>query len=631
MPSAFDLFVSSSTAQQFAALARAIAAALGESGAEADIVEDMLPPASDERVTVVVAPHDVYKHLALYDEDALEASLARTILVCCERPSTPGWEHVLPYAVRAGAVFDVSEAGVAALEQQRVPARRFQLGYHETLDRWGGGDSERPVDVAFIGSASPRRLETLAFAAKALAPYNVDLRITADPTAAAQRQVDDASGDDRWTLLARSKILLNIHRDDLLSFEWLRATAALCNGCVVVAEEAVGASPLEPGVHFVTGSREQLPGLVDELLRDPDRLATVRDNAYRWVREQAPLTEAVGRLSDAAAALEPLSRRRRRPDLQPFPQAGSDDVAPRDPDATQLLQEATTLIARQGAVMKRLFFDLRLLRRQVAELELSLNGGGESRARITTTPGVEQVTPDVTALVTVYNYEGYVTEAIESVLATEGLAVEVVVVDDKSIDNSVQAVQELMAERPDTSITLVEQLVNTGVQRARNLGFATARAPYVFVLDADNLVYPQGIRKLRDAIDGDSQAAFAYGLIERFNADGATGLMNTTAWDRELLARRHYIDAMALIRVDAWREVGGYVTDPTLELGWEDYDLWLSFAGAGYHGAHIREVVGRYRVHEVSSLAITTLDVDDLNAKLRQRHARFFESVRPHG
>lgn len=631
MPPAFDLVVSSSTAQQFSALVWAIAAALRESGAEAGVVEDVLPPASDERVTVVVAPHDVFPHLALHDEEALEASLARMILVCCERPSTPGWANVLPYAVRAGSVFDVSEAGVAALEQQRVPARRFQLGYHETLDRWGGEDSERPVDVAFIGSASPRRLETLGAAARVLAPYNVDLRITADPTAAAQRQVDDASGDDRWALLARSKILLNIHRDELLSFEWLRATAALCNGCVVVAEEAVGALPLEPGVHFVTGSREQLPRLVDELLRDPERLATIRDNAYRWIREQAPLTEAVGRLSDAAEALEQLSRRRRRPDAPAFPQSGSDEVKPRDPDATQLLQEATTLIARQGAVMKRLFFDLRLLRRQVAELELSLNGGGESRARITTTPAVDRSTPEATVLVTVYNYEGYVTEAIESVLAAEGLDVEVVVVDDKSIDNSVQAVKELMAGQPDSPITLVEQLVNTGVQRARNLGFATARAPYVFVLDADNLVYPHGIRKLRDAIDGDPQAAFAYGLIERFSADGSTGLMNTTAWDRELLARRHYIDAMALIRVDAWREVGGYVTDPTLELGWEDYDLWLSFAGAGYHGVHIREVVGRYRVHEVSSLAITTLDVDDLNAKLRQRHARFFESVRPRG
>jgi hypothetical protein len=627
MTAAFDLVVTSATAQQFTTLARAIAASLGEAGAEANVVEDALPRPADDRTTVVVAPHDVYPHLDLRDDDALEASLARSILICCERPSTPGWERVLPFALRAGAVYDVSDIGVATLEQNRVPARRFQLGYHPLLDRWGGGDRERPVDVAFIGSASPRRLETLAHAAAVLAGYDVDLRITPEPTAAAQADVDRTSGDDRWSLLARSKILLNVHKDDVLSFEWLRATAALCNGSVLVAEEAVGALPLEPGVHFVTGAREELPALVAELLEDPDRLASIRDEGYRWIREQAPLAAAVERLASTATTLVPLSRRRRAADAPPFPHNVPPQADVRAPDATELLQEATTLIARQGAVMKRLFFDLRLLRRQVAELELSLNGNPDRRVT-TTTPAVETSAPEVTALVTLYNYEGYVAEAIESVLDSVGVDVEVLVVDDASIDNSVDAVKAVMEAHPDRPITLVEQRVNTGVQRARNFGFAAARAPFVFVLDADNLVYPNGIAKLRDALAGDSGAAFAYGLIERFNADGSTGLMNTRAWDRKLLAETHYIDAMALISVDAWRRVGGYVTDPTLELGWEDYDLWLSFAGAGYHAVHVREVVGRYRVHEVSSLAITTLDVENLNAKLRQRHADFFRSVR---
>jgi hypothetical protein len=103
--------------------------------------------------------------------------------------------------------------------------------------------------------------------------------------------------------------------------------------------------------------------------------------------------------------------------------------------------------------------------------------------------------------------------------------------------------------------------------------------------------------------------------------------MNTQGWDAGLLADHHYIDAMALLRVDALKKVGGYVSDPTLELGWEDYDLWLSFAGAGYGAVHVREVVGRYRVHGVSSLTITTLDVEDLKEKLRQRHAGFFASL----
>lgn len=84
---------------------------------------------------------------------------------------------------------------------------------------------------------------------------------------------------------------------------------------------------------------------------------------------------------------------------------------------------------------------------------------------------------------------------------------------------------------------------------------------------------------------------------------------------------------MALIRVDVWREVGGYVTDPALELGWEDYDLWLSFASHGYRGLHVREIVGRYRVHGISSLAITSLDTSELKQRLQERHSRFFRSV----
>ena len=140
---------------------------------------------------------------------------------------------------------------------------------------------------------------------------------------------------------------------------------------------------------------------------------------------------------------------------------------------------------------------------------------------------------------------------------------------------------------------------------------------------------PRGIAKLRDGLARDPEAAFAYGIIERFNDEGSLGLMGLEGWDERRLARSHYIDAMALVRVDAWREVGGYVTDPALELGWEDYDLWLNFASHGYRGVHVREIIGRYRVHGVSSLAITTLDTDDLMGRLQARHSRFFRAARP--
>jgi glycosyltransferase involved in cell wall biosynthesis len=207
------------------------------------------------------------------------------------------------------------------------------------------------------------------------------------------------------------------------------------------------------------------------------------------------------------------------------------------------------------------------------------------------------------------------------------VAVEVIVIDDRSADDGPNVVHALIQERPETAIRFLEQRVNTGVQRARNLAFAESRAPFAFVLDADNVIYPRGIAKLRDGLLSDPDAAFAYGIIERFTDEGSLGLMGIEGWDERRLARSHYIDAMALVRVDAWREVGGYVTDPALELGWEDYDLWLNFASHGYRGVHTREIVGRYRVHGVSSLAITTLDTEELMGRLQARHSRFFRGV----
>jgi glycosyltransferase involved in cell wall biosynthesis len=278
-------------------------------------------------------------------------------------------------------------------------------------------------------------------------------------------------------------------------------------------------------------------------------------------------------------------------------------------------------------VLKKLFFDLRLLRRQVAHLTHTIEDPSSAPLEVTSTPATAEAEPDVSVIVSVYNYARFVTEALASVVAAEGVRPEIVVVDDASIDESSTVVRAFMQDHPTFPITLLEQRVNTGAQRARNLAFAHARAPFAFVLDADNMVYPRGIAKLRDALADDSQAAFAYGLIERFDGTGPTGLMGTEPWDPVLLSQRNYIDAMALVRVEPFKQVGGYVTDPLLELGWEDYDLWLSFAVAGFHAVHVREVVGRYRVHGVSSLTMTTLDTSDLMEKLRHRHAPFFARV----
>ena len=620
MSTSFDIVTSASTPLPSIEAARAIGRSLVVRGHEVRYVEDELPSPSDDAVTIVFAPHHVLPYLEV-DTDALERSLSRTILIASARPSHPNWERSVALAERAGGVLDISDAGVTAFGGAGIEARRLRLGLAPDDPPGDATVADRPLDVVFLGTATPRRLRLAAAAAPWLARRRTDLRFT-DAVATSLAPVEGfVTGEEKDRLLSSAKIVLNLHPADDPLFEWLRARDALRNGCLLVSELSSGATPLDPGLHFVSVDHGHLGPTIDRLLDEPDRLERIRGEGASFFREHVRLEDEATTILEAADDLAKGSSRRPQTTRPLVPPAPDPTQAPGErPLEDALLQTVT----RQNAILKRLFVEIRGLRREIAHVRHSVEEPSEPLVAVTDTPGWARGGAEVSVIVSLHNYARYVREAMESALASEGVTVEIVVVDDRSTDDGPSVVRALMAECPEAQIRFIEQRVNTGVQRARNLAFSHARAPHAFVLDADNVVYPSGIVKLRDALVADPRAAFSYGIIERFNDEGGTGLMGTEGWDERRLARSHYIDAMAMVQVDAWREVGGYVTDPALELGWEDYDLWLSFASHGYRGTHVREIVGRYRIHGLSSLGITTLDTSELMNRLQARHARFF-------
>jgi hypothetical protein len=616
-----DILVAARSSLPVSELATAILDELAELGAAAQIMREL--PRGRETATLVIAPHEALAEASTHGRD-LDELLRRTVLLVLAHPSTAEWEATLPYAERAAELFHVSDAGIAAFKRLGRRARRFPLGYQRSFDRWHDEPGERDVDVAFLGVASARRERLLAELANTLAARRTSIYLPGRAADQERRGRDFLAGEAKFELLARSRTTLDLHAETDFAFGWLRAVQAICNGCVVVSESSSDFSPLRPGDHFVDATLAELGRTLQGALDRPERIEELRSEAYRFLRDELPLRKSLEPILDLVDRLPRASSRRARPaKTTATPSKAPAEAAAGTDDRVDSLVEAVT---KQSAVLKRLFVDLRLLRRQVAQLTHAITDPERATLETTRTPAADRPDaeqPDVTILVTVHNYARFVRAALESAVASQGVAVELVVIDDSSSDGSVEIVREFMREHPDHLITFIEQRINTGVQRARNLAFSVARAPLVFVLDADNMVFPHGIAKLRRALDDDPAAGYAYGLMERFGDDRSLGLMNTAAWDAERLAEEHYIDAMALIRVDGWRQVGGYVTEQALELGWEDYDLWLSFARAGMHGAYVREFVGRYRVHGVSSLTVTTLDTATLRAKLEERHGEF--------
>lgn len=217
----------------------------------------------------------------------------------------------------------------------------------------------------------------------------------------------------------------------------------------------------------------------------------------------------------------------------------------------------------------------------------------------------------VTVIITLFNYSEYIYECLDSVCASKSADLpggfEVLVIDDCSTDSSANRVEQYI-QKTDVPICLVKKLFNTGLADARNTGLQLARSPYVFILDADNWIYPNCLSKMYETLH-ESEYVSVYGIINHFDnkTRQGRGLVSFYEWDVYELVRSPFIDAMAMFRRDVLLQLGGYSTE-LMEIGWygwEDYDMWLKIAQAGYSCKCLPQVLSAYRVHPHSMIVTT--------------------------
>ncbi|WP_258052080.1 glycosyltransferase family 2 protein [Mesorhizobium sp. INR15] len=97
--------------------------------------------------------------------------------------------------------------------------------------------------------------------------------------------------------------------------------------------------------------------------------------------------------------------------------------------------------------------------------------------------------PDVSFVIAAYNAEATLDRAIASAIAQKCVSVEVVVVDDKSRD----ATLDVARSYPQDVVRVVALAQNRGPGGARNAGLDAARGRWIAVLDSDDEVYPERI------------------------------------------------------------------------------------------------------------------------------------------
>jgi glycosyltransferase involved in cell wall biosynthesis len=209
----------------------------------------------------------------------------------------------------------------------------------------------------------------------------------------------------------------------------------------------------------------------------------------------------------------------------------------------------------------------------------------------------------VSVVVTLFNYGKFVIAALDSVREQTHRNIELIVINDRSTDEGEAIVRSWMKDNcwRFAHTVLLTNAKNYGLATSRNTGFHVARNEFVFVLDADNEIYPRAIERLLAACELSGDKA-AFSQLEMFGEERGTGA--AYVWDPDRLARYNYIDAMALVRRSVWQELEGYAHFETP--GWEDYDLWCRFVEKGYAATFVPQILCRYRVHGTSMLRTET-------------------------
>jgi glycosyltransferase involved in cell wall biosynthesis len=209
----------------------------------------------------------------------------------------------------------------------------------------------------------------------------------------------------------------------------------------------------------------------------------------------------------------------------------------------------------------------------------------------------------------------YVGEALASVQAQTHPAIEVVVVDDGSTDET----PEVLRQVRDPRLRVLTQ-GNRGLPAARNAGIALARGDYFLPLDADDRIEPTMIEACLRVLEARPRLGFAFTHLRLFGEEQGVYKQPPYNFYRQLLSNG--VSVCALVRKQAWVEAGGY--NEAMILGAADWDFWIACGERGWHGALVPEPLFCYRVRQGSMYSRTRQRLEQCRQMIHDQHPELF-------
>ena len=201
--------------------------------------------------------------------------------------------------------------------------------------------------------------------------------------------------------------------------------------------------------------------------------------------------------------------------------------------------------------------------------------------------------PVISVIISAYNSENFIKEAIDSVLSQTFTDFEFIIINDASTDST----ESIIKSYDDPRIKLIKNDKNIGLTKSLNIGIELAKGKYIARMDADDISFPERFQKQFDFMEQNPDIDVCGSWYELFGE--RNGIINTPENDRDIKDILFFKNCIAHPTVIMRKEtLDKYFVkyDDGFPCS-QDYELWCRVADR-FKFANIPEVLLKYRVHK---------------------------------
>lgn len=204
----------------------------------------------------------------------------------------------------------------------------------------------------------------------------------------------------------------------------------------------------------------------------------------------------------------------------------------------------------------------------------------------------------ISVIMSVYNSEKYLNEAIDSILNQTYKDFEFLIVDDCSKDNSLKILEEY--SQKDSRIILIKNEGNLGLTKNLNKAIKMSKGDYIARMDADDISETKRFEKQIEFLEKNKGIDIVGTFCSDINEDGIFIRNRTLPTIHSQILKilpkfNPFAHPTVMMRKEKILSIGAYNENYRTS---QDYELWFRAIGKGLRVANIPEFLLKYRMND---------------------------------